>query len=295
MNAPIRVRCSLLRPVFFGLLFMLASTASIAEGLSDRPDPTLQARLEQAVESLGLKSAAADGNLSVALADVSDPDAPKLALVNGHHMIYAASLPKIAILLGAAVALEEGTLVMEPALERDLHEMIRVSCNACATRVLDRVGRERLIEILQSPEYRFYDPQAGGGLWVGKPYGPESAYARDPLARLSHGATVFQVVRFYYRLHRRELVSPEQSEMMLATLVDPGLPHKFVKGLAGIPDVTMYRKSGSWEHYHADSALVVEEDRSYIMVALARDPNGGDWLAELAPRLRGLIVTQDGH
>ena len=295
MSASIPIRRFLLRPAIFGLLCMLASTPSVAEGLSDRPDPALQVRLEEAIESLGLKSATADGGLALALADVTDPDAPKLAMINGHQMIYAASLPKIAILLGAAVALEEGSLVMEPALERDLHEMIRVSCNACATRVLDQVGRERLIEILQSPEYRFYDPQAGGGLWVGKPYGPESAYARDPLARLSHGATVFQVVRFYYRLQRRELVSPEQSEMMLATLADPGLPHKFVKGLEGIPDLKMYRKSGSWDRYHADSALVVEKDRAYIMVALARDSNGGDWLAELAPRLRGLIVTQGGH
>ncbi len=44
-------------------------------------------------------------------------------------------------------------------LHKDLNDMIRLSCNACATRVLARVGREELIETLQSPQYRFYDQQ----------------------------------------------------------------------------------------------------------------------------------------
>ena len=270
---------------------MSMSVCASADDLPDRVDTDLQSRLVETLESLGLEERAASGDLAVALADVSDPDQPRLAMVNGHRMFYAASLPKIAILLGAAVALDEGELVMNPALEEDLHDMIRVSCNECATRVLDRVGRARLIEILQQPEYRFYDEQAGGGLWVGKAYGPEAAYARDPLANLSHGATVFQAVRFYYLLHRRELVSREQSDMMLSTLVDPDLPHKFVAGLKDYAGLTLYRKSGSWGRYHADSALVLADDRAYIMVALAQDQDGGRWMEALAPRLHELILA----
>ena len=260
------------------------------EDLSDRTDPGLQAGLEQIVHELDLGAMAGEDTLAVALVDLSDAE-PRVALLNGHEMLYAASLPKIAILLGAAVALDEGSLEMDPTLEKDLHDMIRVSCNPCATRVLDRIGREKLLEVLESPDYHFYDRQNGGGLWVGKPYGPESAYRRDPVEQISHGATVFQAARFYYLLHRRELVSPEQSQMMLDTLASPEINHKFVKGLAVYEDLEVFRKSGSWKQFHADSALVQTADHAYIMVALVEDPGGGELLEKLAPRLHELITA----
>lgn len=257
-------------------------------------DPTLQAGLEQALEEIGLARAARKGNLAIALVDVSVPGRPRTAMLNGHDMFYAASLPKIAILLGAAVALDNGFLAMTPALDKDIQDMIRYSCNECASRVLEAVGREKLISILQSPQYHFYDPEAGGGLWVGKPYGPESAYRRDPLAGFSHGATVFQAARFYYLLNEKTLVSPEQSEMMLSALSDPALKHKFVKGLDIYGDLEIYRKSGTWKLSHADSALVVTEHHSYIIVALAEDREGSEWLEKLATRLHMLVTAEDG-
>jgi beta-lactamase class A len=128
-------------------------------------------------------------------------------------------------------------------------------------------------------------------LWVGKPYGPEPAYQRDPLEQISHAATVFQAARFYYLLNRRELVSPAQSEMMLETLANPGIEHKFVSGLAVYEDLELFRKSGSWKQYHADSALVVGKNHSYIMVALIEDSGGSAILEKLAPRLHQLITS----
>ncbi len=265
-----------------------AAMAWAHEDMPESTDPVLQTRLERVLEDMHLQKLARQESLAVALVDLGGAE-PRVALVNGHTMIYAASLPKIAILLGAAVALEEGSLVMDEALEEDLHNMIRVSCNDCATRVLDRIGREELLTILQSPDYHFYDPEKGGGLWVGKPYGPEGAYQRDPLEQISHAATVYQAARFYYLLDRRELVSPAQSRMMLETLANPGIDHKFVKGLAVYEDLEIFRKSGSWKQYHADSALVVGGDLRYIMVALVEDPGGSEILARLAPRLHELI------
>lgn len=271
---------------------LLVFTGQARADLADSTDPALQSALEQTIIELGLDDESRAGVLAVALADLSGPGKPRLAMINGHEMFYAASLPKIAILLGAAAALDDGTLTMDAALEQDLHEMIRVSCNECASRVLERVGRERLLALLQSPEYHFYDEQAGGGLWVGKPYGPEPAYRRDPVDNQSHGATVYQAARFYYLLHRRELVSPEQSEMMLETLARPGIPHKFVKGLEPYEDIEIYRKSGSWKHFHADSALVTTENKAYVMVALVEDPDGSELLERLAPSLHELIVGE---
>jgi beta-lactamase class A len=263
--------------------------------LNEAGDSQLQQALEKLVLEQGLSSAVAEKHLSLTLVIVTDPDRPRMAELNGRQMVYAASLPKIAILLGAAVAIYEDRLELDQQLNQDLNDMIRYSCNECASRVLERVGRQQLLDTLQSPEFRFYDPQQAGGLWVGKAYGPEPAYQRDPLAGLSHGANAFQAARFYYKLQSGSLVSPEMSEMMLGVLSRPGKSHKFVKGLASIPGLEIYRKSGTWKNYHADSALVRFEGHAYIMVALAQSVDGARWLEQLAPALHRLVIAENGN
>ncbi len=263
----------------------------VARLLREASNPQLQLALEELVREHGLAQAAKNKQLALALVIVTDPANPQLAELNGDEMIYAASLPKIAILLAASVEIDDGRLVLDEPLYKDLTDMIRYSCNACATRVLDRVGRQELLDILQSPEYRFYDQQSYGGLWVGKPYGPESAYKRDPMAGLSHAATAFQAARFYYKLHTRTLVSPEQSRMMLEILSKPGISHKFVKGLESYEGLRIYRKSGTWKTFHADSALVRLDGYAYIIVALAHSPDGAAWLERLASPLHELAIS----
>ncbi|HET6592771.1 MAG TPA: serine hydrolase [Xanthomonadales bacterium] len=260
--------------------------------LADALDPSLQMELEGIVRKQGLWPAVEKGDLALLLAIVTDPARPRMAELNGHQMMYAASLPKIAILFGAAVSIERGRLQPTQALRQDMVDMIRVSCNDCATRVLEQVGREELIELLQAPEYAFYDPNGEGGLWVGKDYAQAEAYHRDPLFGLSHGATAFQVARFYYRLKTGTLVGPESTELMLEAMSRPGIRHKFVKGLEGIPGIRMLRKSGTWKTFHADSALVQYRDQTYIMVGLANNENGGQWLAQLASPLNELVNTE---
>jgi beta-lactamase class A len=260
--------------------------------LVEGQDPSLQMQLEGIVRRQGLWEAAERGELALLLAIVTDPARPRVAQLNGQRMMYAASLPKIAILFGAAAELERGRLQLTPALEKDMTDMIRVSCNDCATRVLEQVGRENLIELLQAPEYAFYDPQGEGGLWVGKDYAPTEAYQRDPLHGLSHGATAIQVARFYYRLHTGTLVGAEQTQLMLEALSRPGIGHKFVKGLKGIPGIEMLRKSGTWKSFHADSALVHYKDQTYIMVGLVNNENGERWLSQLASPLHDLVRAE---
>ena len=260
--------------------------------LSEAGDARLQQALENLVRKQGLDKAVKEKKLSLALVIVTDPARPQLAELNGQQMVYAASLPKIAILLGAAVAIHEGRLKLDEKLNKDLNDMIRHSCNACATRVLSLVGRDELIETLQSPEYQFYDQKGAGGLWVGKDYGPGSAYERDPLAGLSHGATAFQAARFYYKLHTGTLVTPELSDMMLGTLSNPGISHKFVKGLKAWKYLEIYRKSGTWETFHADSALVRYGGHAYIIIGLAHSPEGSAWLEKLAAPLHRLAIAE---
>lgn len=258
-------------------------------------DSQLQQALEALVDQQDLSAAIKAKELAVVLVIVTDPENPRLAELNGRNMVYAASLPKIAILLGAAVAIDEGRLELDDELRTDLVDMIRFSCNACATKVLELVGREELIKILQSPEYNFYEQDGSGGLWVGKDYGPSVAYQRDPLSNLSHGATAFQAARFYYKLNNGTLVSPEQSRMMLEVLSKPGISHKFVKGLQAYPDLEIFRKSGTWKTYHADSALVRTDGLAYVIVALVNNPNGALWLEKLAGPLHELAVSNNNE
>jgi len=206
-------------------------------------------------------------------------------------MMYAASLPKIGILLAALVEVERGKLRMTPRLERSLHDMIRVSSNVEATRVMNLIGKYHVNEILSSKRFRLYDPRVNGGLWVGKEYGPRPAFQRDPLHNISHGATAMQVARFYYLLETGRLLSPRMSGEMKEALSEPGIQHKFVKGLAG-QDVAIFRKSGTWNQFHADSAIVETPRGSYILVGLAEDRRGGDWLTSIARTLHGALYPQ---
>jgi len=261
--------------------------------LNEAGDQQLQAGLKNIIAEHGLTAAVKAKQLAVILVIVTDPDKPRLAEFNSRQMVYAASLPKIAILLGAAVAIDEGRLELTSELEEDMHAMIRQSCNSCATRVLAQVGREELLNVLQSPEYNYYDQSGTGGLWVGKDYGPSTAYKRDPLSNLSHGATAFQAARFYYELHTGQLVSPEQNKMMLDMLSRPAINHKFVKGLQAYPHLEVFRKSGSWKTYHADSALIRGDGIAYIIVGLANHSNGSAWLQKLAAPLHELAVLHN--
>jgi beta-lactamase class A len=72
---------------------------------------------------------------------------------------------------------------------------------------------------------------------------------------------------------------------------EPGIEHKFVKGLEGHDELEMYRKSGTWRDFHADSALVETGDQAYVMVALAHSPRGSAWLQHLAEPLHILAMT----
>ena len=254
-------------------------------------DPALQSGLEAALDDLGLRQAARDGRLAVTVADITDLRAPRVASVNGDAMMYAASLPKIAILLGAyhkAQAL--GTGIPE-GLREDVVQMIRYSSNSSATRVLEWVGREELLDLLQSPSLKLYDPRHNGGLWVGKDYASANAFRRDPLHNLSHGATTMQVARLFYLLEAGELLDRANTREMKAALGDPGIAHKFVKGLAGRPGAKVYRKSGTWKQFHADGALVESGGRRMVLVGLAEDPRGGQWLADLAAPLHDLVLA----
>lgn len=233
------------------------------------PDAALQARLTAIMRQAPYRRLVDQRRLSVALVDVTDPDNVVYAGVDADRMRYAASLPKIGILVGVFDQIEKGNIEYTPALRQKLERMIRNSDNAISSEMVSLAGFENIAAALQDPRHELYDPKRRGGIWVGRGYGGLGLWRRDPIASISHGATARQAARFFVLIERGELVSPWASAEMKTILGDPRIHHKFVKGLEEArPRSVMYRKSGTWRNYHADAVLVERDGRSYVAVAL---------------------------
>jgi beta-lactamase class A len=282
------------------LVFFILICTGLTGAQSQNPswtqscDPRLQKALEKRINTLKLDGATEDKNLSIVVVDITDISDPRMAYVNPNEMMYAASLPKIAILLGAFEKIAAGEMALDDETLEKLKLMIQQSSNSAASEMLNRVGIDYLAELLQSPRYRLYDPRNGGGIWVGKEYGKAPARRRDPLRNLSHGATALQVARFYYLLETGRLVSPQLSQLMKAILAETEIEHKFVKGLKTVhPDSEIYRKSGTWGPYHSDSAIIEHDGRRYIAVALAKSRHGEQWLQKLIVALDEVVCQPE--
>ena len=261
--------------------------------LADAYDANLQQGLQAQIADSHLDDVVAEKRLALALVDVTDPHRPRVAGVNEHVMMYAASLPKIAILLAAFQKAEDTGEPLNANSKELLTRMIRDSSNSAATEMSDWVGLEYIAKVLMSDRYKFYNEQDDGGIWVGKAYARRGAWRRDPLGNLSHAASAFEVSRFYYLLVTDRLVNPSASAEMKQMLSRPAIDHKFVSGLARArPGSKIYRKSGTWGTYHADSALVERDGRAYIAVALCNDARCGRWLKSLIVRLDNLIFER---
>lgn len=264
------------------LAFLAIAACVQAETLAAAADTGLQRSLESILTKLGVSDCVRSQRLAVSVVDVTNRDQPRYAGVNDRTMLYAASLPKICMLVAGFEKIRDGKLSWNGWVRDVFTNMIRQSSNEDASRAIQMIGFDTIERVLTSEKYRLYDPELNGGLWIGKAYGGPSDYWRkDPLHNISHGATAYQVARFYWMLDRGELVDPAASAQIKEILSKPGIHHKFVKGLEGREDVEIYRKSGTWRHWHADSALVEHGDRKYITVALMEDSRGSDVLPKL--------------
>jgi len=252
--------------------------------LMDTKDPILQSKLQQVIaKNAKWSELVRNKKMAVGVVDLYDLQNIKYAAINGDHMMYAASLPKIAVLLAAMDALEKGEIEDTKELRADMRIMISKSNNQATTRVIDLLGFEKIAAVVQDSTYEFYNKEAGGGLWVGKRYAASGKRVPEPLKGISHAASVDQVCRFYYNLAYGKLVSRERSKQMLEYMENPEIHHKFVNTLERVaPKARLFRKSGSWTTYHADSILVWEDGmRRYILVALINDKNGEQIIRQL--------------
>lgn len=292
-----------MRNILLALIFLAASVVAQTENeimllsagtwqpLYDTVDASLQKKLEARLnENPQYRKLIQQKKLAVGIVDMRG-ETPRYARVNGNVMMYAASLPKIAILLTAYASFEDGSLKETPEIHKDLTDMIRVSNNAAATRVIDKVGLKKIEQVLEDPDYEFYSKERGGGLWVGKRYASTGTRKGDPMHNISHGATVTQVCRFYYLLAHGKLINAHRSEQMLEDLVDPHLHHKFVSQLDVLaPNAKVFRKSGTWKNWHSDSVMVWGQNwRNYILVTMVESPDGEKIIRQMLPLTEKVI------
>ena len=213
----------------------------------------------------------------------------RLALLRPDREEYAASLPKIGILLAYFQLDPEAVGNLDAQTRHELGLMVKASDNEMATKYSQELGLARIQSVLNA--YHFYDSNRGGGLWLGKHYGRAGERLGSPVGDNSHAATVRQLLRYFLLLEQGKLISPEVSREMREIFASPDIPHddlKFVKALAG-REVQIIRKWGSWEDWAHDAAVVTGGGRHYILVALTRHPRGDEYLVALARAVDDLI------
>ena len=301
MRETIRLRQ---RSILVSILFVLGFVSSLRadsalplvpddgwQPLLEHVDTDLQEKLLVAIERRESWAVLVRAKkLAVGLVDLRDPSAPRLGMVNGQRTMYAASLPKIAVLYAGVQGFESGSLRESPEVIQDLEAMIRRSSNQAATRVIRELGFEYISTALTSRTVALYDESLGGGLWVGRAYSKGGERYPDPIAQVTHGANAYQVCRFYYLLAYGRLVGSERSRQMLDLLSNTSMHHKFVHHLhrSGADLSRVYRKSGTWRQWHSDSVLVWG-DRKYILVAIVEDAAGETILRELPPVIEQIL------
>jgi beta-lactamase class A len=244
-------------------------------------DPALQSKLESIDTSLRQQFSMTTDQTAVGLLDLKTR---RLAMIHPDRIEYAASVPKVGILL-AYFQLHPDAAAgeLDGQTRHELGLMAKASNNEMAAKFSRAMSLKEIQKVLN--DQGFYDASRGGGIWVGKHYGKGGERIGDPVADHSHAATVRQLLRFWLLLDQGRLVSPTASKLMKEIFASPDVPHddiKFVRALKGRDGVEILRKWGTWQNWRHDSALVTAPGRHYILVALTQHPKGDDYLVELA-------------
>lgn len=250
-------------------------------------DPLLQAELERIDAELRARHGMTTEQTAVGVLDLKTR---RLAMIHPDRGEYAASVPKIGILLAYFQLHPRAATNLDAQTRHELGLMAKVSDNEMAAKFSQEMGLRQIQAVLNS--YHFYDKDHGGGIWIGKHYGKGGERIGDPVGDHSHAATVRQLLRFFLLLEQTKLVSPEASKMMRGILATPDIPHDHIKFVAAFLDrgVQIIRKWGSWEDWKHDTAVINGPRRHYILVALTRHPKGDGYLVDLARSVDDLMA-----
>lgn len=249
-------------------------------------DPVLQAELEKINAGLRAKHGMTTEQTALGVLDLKTL---RLAMIHPDRGEYAASVPKIGILLAWFQLHPQAATNLDAQTRHELGLMAKASDNEMAAKVSQEMGLKQIQAVLDS--YHFYDKDQGGGIWIGKHYGKGGERIGDPVGDHSHAATVRQLLRYFLLLEQAKLISPEASSTMREIFESPDIPHDRIKFVEALSDrnVQIIRKWGSWEDWKHDAAVITGPRRHYILVALTHHPKGDEYLVDLAKSVDDLM------
>ena len=99
---------------------------------------------------------------------VLDLKTRRLAMIHPDRGEYAASVPKIGILLAWFQLHSQAATNLDAQTRHELGLMVKTSDNEMATKFSQEMGLKQIQAVLNS--HHLYDKDHGGGIWVGKHY-----------------------------------------------------------------------------------------------------------------------------
>ena len=242
-------------------------------------NPVLQSELERADAELRARYGL---TTEQSAAGVLDLKTLRLAMIHPDRVEYAASVPKIGILLAYFQRHPQAVTNLDAQTRHELGLMVKASDNEMAAKFSQELGLKQIQTVLNS--YHFYDQDHGGGIWMGKHYGKSNERIGDPVGDNSHAANVRQLLRYFLLLEQGKLVSAAASKTMREIFESPDIAHDRIKFVQALSDrnVRIIRKWGSWQDWRHDTAVVIGPGRHYILAALTHHTKGDEYLVDLA-------------
>ena len=324
VTIPFRTRRLPEPPVILPQEAMSLPTIETSENLVDRQnEPTfsyniktpsspvysqeLQAIVDEAAKIATSKGLAAE-KLSISLLDVSNSKAHSFAGYQNQTLRFPASVAKLFWMAAFYSAIEKGTITQrESAFKNDLEQMIRISNNDAASRILDKItdtesggrlaGEELQTWLKKRNQINTFFESAGYNdirittknypiyyLRQEQPIGRDLQLRGDPSQPIRNQVTTDQAARLVYEIYTRQAVSSIASRKMAYLLtrdLDPKAwkndPSNSIQGFLGesLPtNIYFGSKVGYTSKSRSEAAFVrTLDDRAiYILVVFADDP-----------------------
>jgi hypothetical protein len=300
-----------------------------------RPDPELQKFLDETVNAARKRDLTLKRQtIRVALMDIPASGAPALADWNGDSPVYPASVPKFAYLMATYHWRDQGKLEIDPALDRELTQMVYSSSNRATQKVVARLTDTQPGPRLEGKEYtKFIEKRHAVKRWLrdlgitdlhlvhptydggGDLYGREEQFLeetgiegclpdqtgeyRNRAAMTANGSADLLAL-----LATDRALSPETSaevrERMRRSTRKQGYLKKRIAGGAercGVAGIETFAKTGTWGPIHADAGIVrTPSGRQLVVVAFIEGAPRyrGSFIAKITEGACRLIVARDG-
>ncbi len=295
--------------------------------------PWLQALLDRSIATLEAKDArlrAAD--VRIAVLDLRDDAAPKLAQQRGYRPMYPASVIKFVYLMAAYAFQEQGQLRIDPELDGLLTHMIFESSNQATQGVMARITGTTPGPALAPDAYaEFRDRRLSVNRWLGT-LGVRGLHCVNPtfdggadltgrdrqfIADRSVASglspdgdepnrnqmTAVGTAELLALLATDRALSPQDSATVRRRMRrDPKVQRHLAARIAGgasrLPGLEVSAKSGTWGPIYADAGIVRNtEGKQFVLAVLIQGTPAyrGDFIADLTERLAAALLAPPAH